>query len=134
VRDRPFIDSNIILYAWTDSGPKGSKALAVLADGGRISVQTMNEIINVARKRFLWPWQDIERRLADLDAICGEPLALTPEAQSLAVRIAKQTGYRIYDAQIVASAVAARCDTLFSEDLQHGRVVEGVRIVNPFLD
>ena len=42
-------------------------------------------------------------------------------------------GLRIYDSLIIAAALEAGCDTLYSEDMQHGQVIEGIRIENPFL-
>ena len=50
------------------------------------------------------------------------------------IAIAARTGYRLYDALIVAAALEARCDILFSEDLHDGHVIEGqLTIRNPFV-
>ncbi len=50
-----------------------------------------------------------------------------------AISLARDNGFRIYDALIIAAAIEGRCDTLYSEDLQHGRRFGALTIVNPFL-
>jgi predicted nucleic acid-binding protein len=57
---------------------------------------------------------------------------LTEETHLLAVRISERLGVHIYDACILAAAKLAGCDTLWTEDMQAGQVVEGVTIRNPF--
>jgi predicted nucleic acid-binding protein len=60
---------------------------------------------------------------------------LTVEAHETGLRIAERYGLSIYDAMIAASALHAGCDTLWSEDMQHGLALkEGLRISNPFRD
>ena len=58
---------------------------------------------------------------------------LTVETHEMGLRLAERQGLSVYDAMIAASALHASCDTLWSEDMRHGMVVdEGLRIVNPF--
>jgi predicted nucleic acid-binding protein len=62
-------------------------------------------------------------------------VAVALETHEAALRLAERYGFAIYDAMIVASALHARCDTPWSEDMQHGMTLdEGLRIVNPFRD
>jgi predicted nucleic acid-binding protein len=59
---------------------------------------------------------------------------LTVEIHETGLRLAERYGFSTYDAMIAASALHAGCDTLWSEDMQHGMALnEGLRIVNPFL-
>lgn len=61
-------------------------------------------------------------------------MPLTVVLHEAAMAIAERTGYGFYDAMIVAAALQAECATLFSEDLQNGRVIDGrLTIRNPFL-
>jgi len=49
------------------------------------------------------------------------------------VALARDHAFAFYDALVVAAALEAGCDTLYSEDMQHGRGLAGLTIVNPFL-
>jgi predicted nucleic acid-binding protein len=64
---------------------------------------------------------------------CPDPLPLTLDTHRAALRICARYGFSVYDGLILAAAVEARCSRLLTEDLEHGQVVEGVRIENPFL-
>lgn len=127
-----FLDTNIILYSiLTDDLRKAEKAIALLRSGDVISVQVLNEMISVLRGRKKWSWNDTKSVLQatkDILEICD----LTLESQTLAVEIAGRFNYFIYDANIIASAKLADCTHLWSEDMQHGQVIEGVQIRNPF--
>jgi len=105
-----------------------------VAKGGAISVQVLNELANVSRRKMRMSWADTH---ALLDLLRGlltvHPFGL--ETHEAGLRLAERYGFSIYDAMIVASALHAGCDTLWSEDMQHGMMPdEGLRIVNPFRD
>jgi predicted nucleic acid-binding protein len=128
-----FLDTNIVLYSFlSDDSNKAVKAEKLLEIGDCISVQVLNEMISVLRGRKKWSWNDVDTALG----VAAEVLSvvdLTLEAHQLAVAISTRYNYSIYDANILASAKLSGCDTLWSEDMQHGQVVEGVTILNPFL-
>jgi predicted nucleic acid-binding protein len=128
-----FFDTNILVYA-QEVGPKGERARALLAQGGVISVQVLNELANVLRKKHRRSWEQIEQVLGDVDDALDEPLPVTFEIHAAAVLLARDHGLSIFDALIVAAALEAGCDTLFSEDLQHQRSFGPLRIVNPFVE
>lgn len=132
------IDTNILLYAIAQSvggvaDPRTERAEQLLAAGGRVTVQVLNEFADVANRKLRLSWDWIESRLWVIEELCGPALPLTPQAQRDAVRISGRYALRIYDSMIVATAQEAGCDVLYTEDLQHGQEIEGVRIVNPFL-
>jgi predicted nucleic acid-binding protein len=78
-------------------------------------------------------WSGIRESLAELRLLCSDVLPLGIAEHDEALRIAEQHGYRIFDSLIIASALQARSETLWSEDMQHGMVIRGrLRIVNPF--
>ncbi len=87
--------------------------------------------MSVSTRKYRRPWPAIEETLSIVRILCrGEPLTLS--VHEAAVALTRGHNFSFYDALIVASARIAGCDTLFTEDMQHGRVVENVlTIVNP---
>ena len=130
----PFLDTNVLLYATLQPDPRSEAARSLLAGRGTISVQVLNEFANVAARRLRRPWPEIGRALRSIRTLCAPPLPLTVAIHEAGIAIAARTGYRLYDALIVAAALEARCDILFSEDLHDGHVIEGrLTIRNPFV-
>jgi predicted nucleic acid-binding protein len=128
-----FFDSTVLVYIASGDAAKADQAEAAVAAGGAISVQVLNEITNVARRKMKMSWADIH---AFLDTLRGllTVYPLTVEVHETGLRLAQRYGFSLYDAMIAASALDAGCDTLWSEDMQHGMALdEGLRIVNPFL-
>lgn len=127
-----FFDTNVLVYLLADD-PKAERSSSLMADGGVISVQVLNEFALVARRRHALDWDDLVSILDGFrDNFVVRPL--TVETQARAVEIARRYQYRIYDANILAAAEEAGCETVYSEDLQHGQIVGGIRIMNPFHD
>jgi predicted nucleic acid-binding protein len=127
-----FLDTNVLLYMAAKESKKADRAEEIIAAGGAISVQVLNEVVNVARRKMRMPWEDVHRFLATLrDLLTVAPL--TVETHELGIALAERYGFATYDAMIVASAQLSNCDTLWSEDMQHGMTVDGrLRIANPF--
>ena len=127
-----FFDTNVLVYIASGRTPKADRAERLARDGGTISVQVLNEIANVARRKMRLSW--IETR-AFVSLIRGllpiEPITLETHQTGLA--LAERYRLSIYDAMIAASALLAECDRLWSEDMQHGMVIDGrLRVVDPF--
>lgn len=128
-----FLDSNILIYASLQPDPRSRIAKDLVAQGGTISVQVLNEFANVARRKMGRSWPEVEQALADIRALCPAPLPLTATTHEAALALAARHGFAFYDALIVASALEAGCAMLLSEDMQDGQVVEGrLTIRNPF--
>ncbi|MFM9851488.1 MAG: PIN domain-containing protein [Sphingomonadaceae bacterium] len=128
-----FLDTNIVIYATIDDR-RTDRALAILVDPFHISVQTLNELTNVMRKKLKRDWIEIEDALAAIALRSVAVHPILPSTQLHAISIAKRHNFSIYDAQVIASALEAGCDTLFSEDMQDGMVIEnGLTIRNPFV-
>lgn len=127
-----FFDTNIVVYAFIESDARSAAADRILAEGGIVNVQVLNEFVNVALRKHALPWRDIRGSLESIRALCGEPRPLTGAIHEAGVAIAERYRYRIYDALIIAAAADAGCRTLYSEDLASGQVIRGVRIVDPF--
>ena len=127
-----FIDSNVLLYLLSTDAKKADAAEAILRDGGVISVQVLNEISNVALKKLGMPWAEINQFLVPVRALCSVE-SLTLETHDLSRKVAERYGFSVYDSMIVSAALLAGCTTLYSEDVQHGLLVEKqLRVVNPF--
>jgi predicted nucleic acid-binding protein len=128
-----FFDSNVLVYLASGDPAKADQAEAAVATGGAISVQVLNEITNVARRKMQMSWDDTHTFLDMLRGLLTVH-PLTVEIHETGLRLAERYGFSTYDAMIAASALHAGCDTLWSEDMQHGMALnEGLRIVNPFL-
>lgn len=126
-----FFDTNILVYSASDVGEKTSRATALLASGGVASVQVLNEFANVARRKLSMSWPEIDVALHVFRLNCAV-VPLTLETHELGVALARNHSFAIYDAMIVAAASLAGCKTLYSEDMQDGRHIGGVTIVNPY--
>lgn len=130
-----FVDTNILVYAYADESPKRAVAIAHLSDGFTISVQTLNEFANVARRKFCWDWRQVEKALTDLRSLARAIVINNLDIHQHGIDLAERYGFSIYDAMIVAAALSARCDRIYSEDMHHGLIVDGhLTIVNPFRD
>jgi predicted nucleic acid-binding protein len=126
-----FFDTNVLLYLLSADAAKADRAEELLAGGGIVSVQVLNEFTAVASRKLAMSYSEIRDALAPIRTICSvEPLTI--ELHNRAVEIAERYGFSIYDATIVAAALNAGCDTLYSEDLQDGQAIETLRIRNPF--
>ena len=133
MRGSVFFDTNVVVYAFGTTDPRAVRAKELLAAGGVISVQVLNEFTNVARRRLGLAWPEVHRALRAIRLVCGPVMALTVDMHEAAVALTERDGVPIYDAMIIAAAVAAGCGTLYSEDMQDGRVFPGgVTIRNPF--
>jgi predicted nucleic acid-binding protein len=128
-----FFDTNILVYAQQADG-KADRARALFAVGGKLSVQVLNEFTAVARRKQRKDWREIAEAISDVLAVVDPPLALTLDQHTFARALAEEHQLSFYDALIVASAIEAGCDILYSEDMQHGRTIGGLSIINPFLE
>ena len=130
--DKSFIDSNVVLYLASADAEKAARAEAVIAANAVVSVQVLNEVANVLRRKAGMPWEDVHETLAIVRALCAT-VPLTVETHEEGCRIAERYGLSVYDAMIAAAALASGCTTLYSEDMQDGLHVDRrLRIRNPF--
>lgn len=131
---RTFLDTNVVVYAFTSDDPRSEKAKALLAAGGIISIQVLNEFVNVSRTKTHRQWDEIEDALGALRVLLAPPRPLTMEVHETAIVVAREYGYHFYDSLIVASALRAGCSLLYSEDFHHGQTIDQLTIHNPFLN
>lgn len=129
---KPFLDTNVLLYLLSADPAKADRAEAVVAEGGAISVQVLNEFAATAIRKLRMSWLEVAQVLDSVRAICAvEPL--TVETHDRGRALAERYGFSVYDAMIVSSALLAGCSMLYSEDMEDGLRVEGkLTIRNPF--
>ena len=127
-----FIDTNVLVYVASGDPVKAERAEKIIADGGTISVQVLNELANVARRKMRMTWSETRALLSIIRALLPvQPISV--EIHETGLALAERYGLSIYDAMIAASALHAECDTLWSEDIQDGVVIQDrLRIANPF--
>ncbi len=134
-----FLDTNVFVYTFDASAPaKRSRARELVRDAletgdGVISWQVAQEFLNLALHRFERPLTP--REAAEyLDEVLAPLCHVFPSQELLrdALAIHTESGFRFYDSLIVAGASASGARTLYTEDLQSGRELRGLRITNPF--
>ncbi|NJM37577.1 MAG: PIN domain-containing protein [Akkermansiaceae bacterium] len=132
-----FVDSNILIYAAEETLPTPRKttiAREVLqCEHLHLSVQVLNEFTANARKpNKLGLPKDRERGWID-SFLLFEVTAITASIYLSALEIHDRYGLSHWDALILAAAIESHCEVLYSENLQHGQIIEGVLVVNPFV-
>lgn len=126
-----FLDSNVILYLLSGEAHKADRAEALMKQRPTISVQVLNEVTSVCLKKLRLPWPEVESLIVAVKAN-AVVVPLTVESHALAMAVAQRHRLSFYDAHVVASALLAGAETLYSEDLHHSLQVERLRVLNPF--
>ncbi len=133
--DKRFIDTNVVLYLYSEDEPdKKAAAEAVVRGAERawISTQVLSEMANVLRRKFKLDYPDIAAAVDEVRAACNVHV-VTAETVALALRLGERYRHSYFDSLILAAALECGCDTLASEDMQNGLVVESsLTIRNPF--
>jgi predicted nucleic acid-binding protein len=127
-----FFDTNVLLYLVSNDPVKADRAEALLRDGGVISVQVLNELTHVARRKMRMSWSETRDFLSMLRGVLTVQ-SVTLGTHDTGLAVAERYGLSTYDAMIAAAALEAGCETLWSEDMQHGMALsERLHIANPF--
>jgi predicted nucleic acid-binding protein len=127
-----FFDTNVLLYLLSADTVKANRAEELLAAGGTVGVQVLNEFVSVASRKLRMSWPQIREVLAEVRAVCPVA-AMSVDTHERAMQVAERYGFSIYDALIISAALLAGCSTLYSQDMQHGQVIEGqLTIRHPF--
>ena len=127
-----FADTNIVVYAYGVDPAKIAAAEAIVKASPVISTQVINEFHNVARRKLGLDMATRHRVAADLLQSC-RVVAIDQAIVTAAMQVEARYQVSYWDALILAAALAAGCDTLYSEDMQDGQVFEGrLTVRNPF--
>ena len=133
---RSFIDTNVLVYAEANDAPyKQRSALDLLQrlyeQGlGVVSTQILQEYCNVALKKLRLPAHYLRSQLDLYEQF--EVVKVTPTIIRAGLDLHQTRSVAFFDAIVLASARAAGCSVLWTEDMNAGEVVNGVRISNPF--
>lgn len=127
-----FFDTNVLLYLLSEDAAKADRSEDLLADGGVISAQVLNEFAAVASRKLGLAWPEIRELLGTAQSLCRvEPLTIATHERGLA--LAERYGFAVYDSLIVSAALLAGCSVLWTEDLQDGQQVDDqLTVKNPF--
>ena len=130
---KPFFDTNVLVYIVGQKDERTARAESLVANGGIVSVQVLNELASVSHRKLRMSWPDITDALDAIRVLCPAPIPLTTDTHDAALQIAIKYGFSFYDALIAAAALEAECTILYSEDLQDGQVIEErLTVRNPF--
>lgn len=134
MRDKIFVDSNVWLYmANNDSPEKKSISLNLLNRDTYTSPQVLFECINVCRKKLKLN-SEIAFSFAENLLQVNKLIEENANIVYTALQLCRQSSFQPFDAKIVATALEAGCDILYSEDMHHGLFVNNsLRIINPFI-
>ena len=129
---RQFLDSNVVLYLLSDNQTKANCCEEIVEQGGVISVQVLNECVNVMLKKLTMARPEIDEFLAVIKSI-SDIVPLSVEVHEGALELLDRYQLSWYDALIVSAAIESDCETLWSEDMHNGLVVnKTMTIRNPF--
>lgn len=128
------IDTNVAVYALS-SEPKRERARAILLECDFASVQVFNEYAHVARRKIGRQWTEIQADVGNLAEMIGAVLPVSAADNGRALVLASRYRLSFFDALLLAVALAGGATIFYSEDMQHGLVIEDrLTIINPFLD
>lgn len=127
-----FFDTNVLLYLMSAETEKADRVEGLLQRSGVISVQVLNEFTSVATRKLGLSYAEVREVLDTVRVVCTT-CPLTVEHYDKGIEIAERYRFSFYDSVIVASALLARCKTLYSEDLQHRQTIDDqLTVINPF--
>jgi predicted nucleic acid-binding protein len=127
-----FFDTNVLLYIASRDAAKAERAEQLITAGGTISVQVLNEIANVSRRKMRFSWERTHNLLSQIRQLLPV-IPITLDIHETGIGLAERYTLSIYDGMVAAAALDSGCDTLWSEDMHDGLVIDGrLTVVNPF--
>ena len=127
-----FLDSNIVLYALGDDDEKCRVATALIEASPWISTQVINECSHVLRRKLRWSPSKVAEHLSAIVRLVQLADVGISEIRFAWV-LAERYGLGHYDSLIIAAALQTGSAILYTEDMQHGQVIDGrLTLTNPF--
>ncbi|MGE5341987.1 MAG: PIN domain-containing protein [Candidatus Omnitrophota bacterium] len=134
MKDRVFLDSNIVIYSLGADKFKKEIAVDLLKKSPCISIQVVNEVVNISIKKLKMPNFDAY----DIGRMLMNNCKTIPLTENIVLKgfvISQRYGFSFWDSLIVAAAIESECSVLYTEDLQHNQNIENKLIVrNPYLN
>ena len=138
MKERVFVDTNVLVYADDlDAGDKRERARALLAEvlreqNGVLSTQVLQEFFVVTTRKLAVAPALARRKVELLATLDVVTIQISHILQ--AIDLHRLHSLSFWDGLILACAAASGCTRLWSEDMQDGAVIAGVRIENPFAE
>lgn len=134
MNDRVFIDTNVLIYLYSDEEAKKTQALKTVSGNETfISYQVINEFINVVKKKFNKASKEISKALKEILSCCSI-VDFSMSVIENALYLNEKYKYSFYDCLILSAALESDCTVLYTEDLQHNQLIEDrLRIIDPFI-
>jgi predicted nucleic acid-binding protein len=135
---RVFFDTNILVYMFdADDVVKKELACARLeaeVSAGRVllSTQVLQEFYVSVTRKLAVPLEPETAEAIVRDLSLLPIIGVDTERIMAAIRMSRSLRFSFWDALVIEAALAGGADRLLSEDMQHGQVIEGLRIENPF--
>jgi predicted nucleic acid-binding protein len=127
-----FFDTNTLLYLLSSDSKKADWVSSNLQQSNVISVQVLNEFISASLRKIKISHAELDEFL-DLFMSTFNVIKLDIETFKTGLMISRRYGYQHYDSMIIAAALEAGCERLYSEDMQHRQIInKKLQIVNPF--
>ena len=135
MKDKIFVDTNIWLYTFMENESKKTEIAREIinknTDSISLSVQVLNEICINLIKKADYSEEEIRKLINNLQNVYDiYPITVEDSLKASEVRSRFYISY--WDSLIIASALNNRCNILYSEDMQHNQIIEGLKIINPF--
>lgn len=125
-------DTNVLAYAFTRDA-KALKARSLMEQRGAIGAQSLNEFANVARRKFKMDWAELHTALDYIRSLATAIVPLDTGLHRAGLALAEKYRLSTFDSTIVAAALRAGSETLWSEDMHDGLVIEDrLTVRNPF--
>ena len=130
-----FLDTNIVVYLYSGDEPEKQAAAFALIEQNTpvVSTQVLSELANTLSRKFGLHHDVVAQAVAEVRDACTI-VPVMPDTIMQALALAKKYQYAYYDSLILAAALSAGCETLATEDMQHGQIIEDVlKIHCPFV-
>ena len=131
---KTFLDTNVVVYLYSGDEPeKRASALALIeCNDSVVSTQVLSELANTLSRKFRLSFDIVAQAVTEVRDACTV-VPVMPDTIMQALALAQKYRYSYYDSLILAAALSAGCDTLATEDMQHGQVIEAMLAIrNPF--
>lgn len=131
MKDKIYIDTNVVLYLFDKDLSKKKIALKILEKCPVISTQVVNEAVNNFIRKFKFENETCITEIKNIIDKCSLKL-ITPETIETALSLREKYKYSYFDCLHLASALENKCKIFYSEDLHHGQKIKSMTISNPF--
>jgi predicted nucleic acid-binding protein len=128
-----FFDTNTLIYLLSSDNKKADWVSKNLQQHNVISVQVLNEFTSASLRKIKISNTELDEFL-DLFTSTFQVRSLDMDTFETGLMVSRRYGYQHYDSMIIAAALQAGCERLYSEDMQHRQVIDKrLQIVNPFV-